>query len=77
MTWNYRVMHRAGRFAVYSVYYSDDGRITGWSAEPMPPNGESVEDLGEDFERFRRALSEPSLDYETAQSLSSEPEGAS
>ena len=47
MTWNYRVMVRDGRYAVYSVYYADDGHISGWSEEPMSPNAESVEELGE------------------------------
>ena len=76
MTWNYRVMHRDGRYAVHSVYYGDDGRITDWSAEPMQLTAESVEDLAEEFERFRRALSEPVLDYETGRCSASEPEGA-
>ncbi len=64
MFWNYRVMVRAGRYAVYSVYYDDDGSVQSWSAEPMVLNGGSVEDLTEEFERFRRALSEPVLDYD-------------
>jgi hypothetical protein len=60
-------MLRDGRHALHAVYYADDGRITDWSADPMPLSGESVEDLGEELERFRRALSEPVLDYETAE----------
>lgn len=64
MTWNYRVMVREGRYAVHAVYYADDGRIRSWSAEPMGLSGESVEDLGEELERFRRALREPVLDYD-------------
>jgi hypothetical protein len=34
----------------------------------MTLNGESLEDLREEFGRFRRALAEPVLDCETAQS---------
>ena len=63
MTWNYRVMVREGRYAVHAVYYTEDGRITNWSAEPMELSGESVEELSEELGRFRRALSEPVLDY--------------
>jgi hypothetical protein len=69
VTWNYRVMLREGSYAVHAVYYADDGRITNWSAEPMPVMGESVEILGEELERFRRALSEPVLDYEAPESF--------
>jgi hypothetical protein len=64
VTWNYRVMVRGGRYAVYEVYYADDGRITHFSEEPTYPCGESIEDLAEDFERYRRALAEPALNYE-------------
>lgn len=27
MSWNYRVMHKAGQLAVYSVYYDDAGKV--------------------------------------------------
>jgi len=50
VNWNYRVMHRDGWYAVYSVYYDDRGRISDWSAEPAALTGESVEDLAEEFE---------------------------
>jgi hypothetical protein len=76
MTWNYRVMVRDGRYAVHAVYYADDGRITTWSAEPMDLSGESVEDLSEELERFRRALSEPVLDYDAPEPRLSEPREA-
>ena len=68
-------MHRDGRHAVYSVYYADDGRATDWSTEPMPLTAERVEDLAEEFERFRRVLSEPVLDYETAEPPRERPGG--
>jgi hypothetical protein len=68
-------MVRDGRYAVHAVYYADDGRISNWSAEPMSLRGESVEELGEELHRFRRALSEPVLDYETAESLAVGPGG--
>jgi len=77
MSWNDRLMVRDGRrYAVHAVYYADDGRIFGWSAEPMSLTGESTEELGEELERFRRALSEPVLDYETGAPLSAGREGS-
>ena len=75
MTWNYRVMVRGGRYAVYEVYY-EDGRITNCSAEPTYPTGESPQDLAEEFERCRRALMEPVLDYETLEAEVPQPREA-
>ena len=63
--WNYRVIVRDGRFAVHSVYYAKDGRITAFSAEPSVPSGESFEALAADLERFRQALAEAVLDFGT------------
>lgn len=77
MTWNDRVMVRDGRYAIHAVYYADDGSISNWSAEPMSLNGASLEELSEELERFRRALSVPVLDYETAtESQASHPREA-
>lgn len=72
MTWNYRVMLRDGSYAVHSVYYADDGRVISWSVEPALLIGESVEELGEELERFRRALCEPVLDYKAPESFATE-----
>ncbi len=73
MTWNYRVMNTGKNLGVYSVYYDDDGRITTWSVEPMTPSGQCLEELTKELERFRRALTLPVLDYETAEPRSSRP----
>jgi hypothetical protein len=64
MTWNYRVMVRDGRYAIYSVYY-EDGRITSCSVDPMYLDGESLEELAGELERFGQALLKPVLEYET------------
>jgi hypothetical protein len=76
MTWNYRIMVRGGRYAVHAVYYADDGRIANWSAGPMDLSGESVEELSEELERFRRALSLPVLDYDALETGSGIPRAA-
>jgi hypothetical protein len=75
VTWNYLVMVHDGRYAVHAVYYTDDGRISDWSAEPMSLTGESAEEFGEELVRIRRALSEPVLDYETEEPLAVGPGG--
>ena len=61
--WNYRVMLKDGQYAVHEVFYEDDGRISGYTEDPVFP-AESPEELAEEFERFRRALGEPVLDYD-------------
>lgn len=57
-------MLKDGQYAVHEVFYRDDGRITGYTAGPVYPRAESPEGLAEEFERYRRALAEPVLDYD-------------
>lgn len=61
--WNYRVMHKDDQVAVHEVFYRDDGSIRSWTVDPVFPRAETIEDLVAEFERYRRALSEPVLDY--------------
>ncbi len=75
MTWNYRVMVGDGRYAMYSVYY-EDGRISSWSVDPMHLDGESLEELAEELERYRQALLKPVLEYETLEAEFSRPREA-
>jgi hypothetical protein len=63
MSWNYRVMCKAGQFAVYEVFYAEDGRITGFTSDPVFPRADDPDELAEEFERYRRALTEPILDF--------------
>ena len=64
MGWNYRVMkqtHADGRttFALHETYYTKEGQIDGWTAEPSEPYGETLEELRVNLEQMTRAL-----DYE-------------
>jgi hypothetical protein len=64
--WNYRVLKRDGGrgdhvFSIFEVFYDDRGRIYGWSADPVAPNGGTLNDLQEDFKRYRHALTRPVL----------------
>ncbi|NHZ34900.1 hypothetical protein [Massilia rubra] len=63
MTWNYRVMNKAGELAVYSVYYDDQGNVTSSSVEPAAPWGETLEDLHNCCELYMEALTKPALEY--------------
>ncbi len=63
MTWNYRVFVKDGQYAVHEVFYCGDGSINGFTAEPVFPRSEDFDGLVAEFDRYRRALSEPVLDY--------------
>ena len=32
MSWNYRLIQHATHIALHEVYYDDEGRVTGWTA---------------------------------------------
>ena len=65
--WNYRVMKRnfnqEKQFAIYEVYYDDNGNPNAWSMEPMYICGETLEELMEDFKHYSSAFDKPVLDY--------------
>ena len=61
--WNYRMMVKGGQVAVHEVFYSADGRIDGYTADPVFPHAADPEEWAEEFERYRRALSKPLLDF--------------
>ncbi|WP_157369157.1 hypothetical protein [Zavarzinella formosa] len=63
MSWNYRVMVRDGEHAIHEVIYDDDGRITGYTAEPVFPAGESAEAFAAEFALYSLAPLRPVLDY--------------
>lgn len=71
-TWNHRVVRRVYRhddgttsesFMVHEVYYDEDGRPTSCTADGVEPYGETLEELVDDLERFRRAAELPTLEY--------------
>jgi hypothetical protein len=64
MTWNYRVMKRAEHYAIYEVFYNEDGTIKGYSAEPVHPRGETPDELAEEVTRYAAALEKPALNHE-------------
>lgn len=63
-TWNYRVVETEGVFAIYEASYDDAGNVTGMTAEPVAPMGESLEELRADLEHYLKALAAPLLHYE-------------
>lgn len=66
MSWDYRIVQTqetSGEqfFAAYEVYYDDQGRPISRTLKPSFPSGETLEELSEDFEYYRRALDKPVL----------------
>jgi hypothetical protein len=71
--WNYRLMQKNGQVAVHEVFYAEDGAITGYTADPVSPRADTVEELVEEFRRYERALSEPVLNFDELESERREP----
>lgn len=72
MTWEYRVIRHlepapGGKviewLTIHRVYY-DGERITSWEPEQSKIGGETLEELGDDIEIMRLALSKPVLKVE-------------
>jgi hypothetical protein len=64
MTWEYRVMVRGDELAIYEVYYYEDGRTKGYSATPVFPVGENIDELRAYCDLYVAALSKPILKYQ-------------
>ena len=57
-------------FAIFEVYYADDGEVVFWDDEPCAPFYNSEVDglswsLRQDYARMAEAFDRPVLDYET------------
>ncbi len=66
-TWNYRVIEEDGVFVIHEVYYDDAGQPEYFTAEPVHPMGETLEELRGDLAYFQRALDLPVLKIEELQ----------
>jgi hypothetical protein len=66
MSWNYRVMKKAGHLAVYPVYYDDRGNIRSWSERPFSPEAESLEELRTNLELMLDALEKEIIEDEAS-----------
>jgi hypothetical protein len=66
MTWNYRVVHRVAKgehiYAIYEAYYKRNKPIS-ITEEPVNPQGETMDELKDDFAYYLRALEEPVLEF--------------
>lgn len=47
MNWNYRIIkhQQPAFFAVHEVFYDDNGKVAGWTADPIDITGETKTEL--------------------------------
>lgn len=66
--WNYRVMKRINdgqfEFGIYEVHYDDNGKVQGWTENPLTPTHESEKDLKSELKRMMTAFEKETLTYE-------------
>jgi hypothetical protein len=67
MSWNYRVMRKTvdgeTSWGVHEVFYDDDGRVTGWTPEPVAVAGDSLEEIQQQLARMAEAAERPPLEF--------------
>ena len=66
MTWNYRVVHTTEdeeeAFAIYEVFYDEQGEPEARTESPSYPAGANIEALREDVRHYLAALDQPVLE---------------
>lgn len=73
MTWNHRVMRGVAYgetfFSIREVFYDDDGTVQNWTADPIDPYGETLDELKTCLEQMLAACDQPVLDAETGEEI--------
>lgn len=78
MSWNHRIIrHIEPRthmddsiyYAIHEVYYDEDGKVNGWTEEPIRIMEESLEDLKVTLQRLTESFDNPVIDYDTGQDI--------
>ena len=68
MGWNHRVIKKGNEayswYAIHEVYYDRDSKdlVQGWTENPVPVIGDSLEDLRWTLERMLESLDKPIID---------------
>ncbi|WP_318701826.1 hypothetical protein [Roseofilum sp. SID2] len=62
VNWDYRVFcEDNGDYVIREVFYAEDGSILGCTENEVCPTGRSLQELTEDLQLFRAALTQPVL----------------
>jgi len=56
-------------YAIHEVYYDENGKVQGWTEEPIRILAESLEDLKVTVERLVECFDNPVLDEETKEAI--------
>jgi len=76
--WNHRIIRHIEKithmddsiyYAIHEVYYGEDGKIKGWTEEPIRIMEESLEDLKATLQRLSESFNNPVLDEETREPI--------
>jgi hypothetical protein len=51
-------------YAVYEVFYDEKGKVEGWTAEPVSPGGETIEEVQQNLRWMMKAAKQPVLVYD-------------
>lgn len=67
--WNYRIMKRKNsegqfEFGIYEVHYDSNGKVEGWTENPLTPTHESKEDLKSELKNMMTAFEKETLIYD-------------
>jgi len=66
--WNYRVIKRKHEesktvsYQIHEVYYKKNGKIKGWTKNPVSVHGEDINELFGDFSNYKKAIFQPTLE---------------
>jgi hypothetical protein len=76
--WNHRIIRHIEKttnmddsiyYAIHEVYYDENGKVQGWTEEPIRILAESLEDLKVTAERLVECFDNPVLDEETKEAI--------
>lgn len=78
MSWNHRIIRHIEQrthmddgiyYAIHEVYYDEDGKVNGWTEEPIRIMEESLDDLKVTLQRLIESLDKPVIDYDTGHDI--------
>lgn len=73
MTWNHRVVRSVSAvdgtvaYTIREVFYEDDGKVSGWTADAIEPHGETLDELRQNIARMAECTDRPVLDEDELQ----------
>jgi hypothetical protein len=56
-------------YGIHEVYYDEDGKVKGWTEEPIRVIEESLDDLKVTLQRLIESFDNPVIDHETGKDI--------